>query len=117
MGGSQRELLELLTAAIERQPVGVFIVRFDAGNPLRPPIVYANEAFCTLTGYTKDEIANGTYPTIVGPLTDRELIASQARLVAGGQNVVTELMLYHRDATPFFAEVRAHPIDAPVRHH
>ena len=106
---------DLLAAAVERQPAGVFIVRFD-GHPLRPPIVYVNEAFCALTGYARDEIFNGTYPEIIGPLTDRDLIISQATRVAGGDNVIVQLMLYHRSGHPFWAEVRAHPIDEPVRH-
>ena len=112
----ERHLREaLLSAAIEHQPLGVFIVRFDGGHPLRPPIVYVNEAFCTLSGYSKSDIAAGLYPAIVGPDTDRELIVQQATRVAAGQRVTTHVTLYHRDGTPFPAEIHAHPIDFPTR--
>jgi len=83
----------LLSAAIDRQPMAVFIVRLDGADALTPPIVYVNEAFCTLTGYTKAEIADGTYPRIIGPETDRDLIVRSAQRVAQGEYVVTEVAL------------------------
>jgi PAS domain S-box-containing protein len=111
------ETRELLAAAIEHQPMAVFVVRFDGADPLNPPIVYINEAFCRLTGYSRGEVAEGTYPRIVGPLTDLGLIASQARRVADGEHVVVpEVALYHRSGKAFWARVHAHPLEGSVPH-
>lgn len=101
----------LLAAAIDRQPTAVFIVRLDGDNVLMPPIVYVNQAFCELTGYSKEEITAGTYPRMMGPLTDRVAIEDAAYRVRGGENVVTEVVLYHRSGREFWTKVHAHPID------
>lgn len=111
------DVSELLAAAIDHQPMAVFIVRFDGGNPLAPPIVYVNDAFCDVTGYSKAEIMAGEYPRIVGRLTDRKLIASQARRVANGEHVIVpEVALYRRNGEVFWARVHSHPLESAEPH-
>lgn len=107
----------LLGAAIERQPLALFIVRFEGDNLLAPPVVYANPAFYELTGYTDAERARGLYPRIFGPATDLALVADSAEHVLRGEDVVVpEIQLYRRNGETFWARVHSHPIDFDLPH-
>ena len=107
----------LLGAAIERQPLALFIVRFEGDDVFAPPVVYANPAFYELTGYTDVERAGGLYPRIFGPDTDRAAVARAAERVMRGEDVVVpEIVLYRRNGEAFWARVHSHPIDFDVPH-
>jgi len=104
----------LLSAVVERQQDGVFIIEMNAEHPLRPRVVYANPAFYTLTGFDADDIAKGAYPQLLGPETDRALVYACALRVASGEPVACEVLLYRKDGSHFWAEARSHPLDEPV---
>jgi PAS domain S-box-containing protein len=107
---------ELCTAAIEKQQDSVLIIEMNAASPLRPHVVYANAAFFALTGYDPESIANGGFPVILGPESDRTLIVQCARRVAAGEAVTCEVRLYRADGSAFWADVRSHPLDTPTYH-
>ncbi|HEY8321025.1 MAG TPA: PAS domain-containing protein [Candidatus Baltobacteraceae bacterium] len=104
----------LLSAVVERQQDGVFIIEMNAEHPLRPTVVYANPAFHALTGFDADDIAKGGYPQLLGPETDRALVYASALRVASGEPVACEVLLYRKDGSHFWADVRSHPLDEPV---
>ncbi len=108
------DLDRMLARFVNDAPTAMFIVRLDAGVPLRPPIVYANDSFYRLTGYTRDEHDAGVYPAILGPGTDRRLVLRCIDSVRRGENVRIELKLYRKDRSWFWAEV--HTIAAPPYH-
>ncbi len=107
------EQSHLLAAAIEEQPAGVLIVNLQGAHWLRPPIVYVNAGFSALTGYSLEDIRAGVYPLILGEKSDREIVRNAAKRVFDGEQVTVELQLYHRNGTPFWAEVRAHALESP----
>ena len=106
----------ILTAAIDSEPNGVFIVRLRGGSLLAPPVIYVNPAFARMTGYTQDDLAAGIYPRLLGDASNRLLVGENARAVLRGEAVVTEVQLYRKDGTTFWAEVRAHPLESPTIH-
>jgi PAS domain S-box-containing protein len=92
----------------------VFIVEMNPDHPFRPRVIYANPAFFSLTGFDADDIANGAYPQLLGPETDRELVYACALRIAAGEPVTCEVLLYRKDGSHFWADVRSHPLDEPV---
>jgi PAS domain S-box-containing protein len=112
----QEHFSDLLAATIDSEQDGVFIVRVRDEDPLKPPVIYANAAFSRITGYTQDDLANGIYPRILGERSDVESIGESSRAVQSGRAVVTEVELYRKDGSRFWAEVRAHPLEDPVVH-
>jgi PAS domain S-box-containing protein len=106
----------LLTATIDSEQDGVFIVRLRGENPLTPPVLYANPAFSRITGYTQDDLANGVYPRIFGEFTNIRDVEERSRDVLSGRAVVTEVELARKDGSRFWAEVRAHPLESPAIH-
>ncbi len=107
---------QLLTATVEKAPDAVFIVRMNVEAPLWPSIVYANDGYYQLTGYSREEVHNGSYPMLVGPETDVALINRCVQRVLAGEAVREELRLYRKDGTAFWGEVHAHPLDSPAEH-
>ncbi|HTU69293.1 MAG TPA: PAS domain-containing protein [Candidatus Baltobacteraceae bacterium] len=106
----------LLSATIDNEPDGVFIVRLRGQNPLSPPVVYANPAFFRMTGYTADNLASGIYPRLFGEGTDRVLIGARAEALLRGEPVVGEVQLYRKDGSSFWADMSAHPLESPIIH-
>jgi len=104
----------LLSAVVERQQDGVFIIEMNEEHPLRPRVIYANPAFYSLTGFDASDIAGGAYPRLLGPQTDREVVYACAVRVAAGEAVACEVLLYRKDGSNFWADVRSHPLDNPV---
>ncbi len=106
----------ILTAAIDSEPNGVFIVRLRGGSLLAPPVIYVNPAFAGMTGYTQDDLSAGIYPRLLGDASNRLLVGENARAVLRGEAVVAEVQLYRKDGSTFWAEVRAHPLESPTVH-
>lgn len=95
----------VLARFADHAPTAIFIVRMDPEHLLRSPIVYANDTFYRLTGYTREEHVGGTYPKILGPETDIDLVMRSIASVRNGGNVRVQVKLYRKDGTPFWAEV------------
>lgn len=103
-------------AAIEelRQRGGVFVDAVRAtrmpmvlSDPNLPgnPIVFANEAFLKLSGYSMDDVL-GQHPHFMnGPDTDRHDAARFAEAVRSDQDDIIETIQYGKDGSPFVATV------------
>lgn len=113
----EQDYTHLLATSMQEEPDGVFIVEMSPGmSVLRPRIVYANRAFYEMHGYTKEEVDAGTYPVVLGPKSDRELLEHCVGEVFQGQPVVAEIELYRKDGSSYWAEVRAHGMGHPPNH-
>ncbi|HTX56975.1 MAG TPA: PAS domain S-box protein [Candidatus Acidoferrales bacterium] len=106
----------ILTATIDSEPDGVFIVRLRGESLLAPPVIYVNPAFARMTGYSQDDLSAGIYPRLLGDASNRLLVGENARAVLRGEAVVAEVQLYRKDGSTFWAEVRAHPLESPTIH-
>lgn len=69
------------------------------------PLVYANDAFLALTGYTADEIVGSNCRFLQGPDTDRAVVANMRRALARGEDLLTVVLNYRRDGSAFFNEL------------
>lgn len=75
------------------------------------PIIFANEAFITLSGYPIDELL-GQHPHFMnGHLTDADAIRSYETSMDAGQDVTLEILQYRKDGSPFRAMLFATPLD------
>ena len=95
-------------AAICATPVPIVI-----SDPRQPdnPVIFANEAFCTLTGYHLDEIIGRNCRFMQGPHTDPDAIARMRRAVAAGERIAIDLRNHRKDGVPFWNRL----VIAPVR--
>ena len=100
---SHRQLLDSLDAT----PIATVI-----SNPRLPdnPLEVVNPAFCALTGYREDEIIGRNCRFLSGEATDP---AARKRLREGidaPRPVLTDILNYRRDGTPFRNGVMITPI-------
>ena len=101
------DLPHLLLRAISRAPHGIVIA--DARLPDQP-LVYANEAFLRLTGYTEDEVLGRNCRLLQGPHTDPAAVRPLARQLLAGREVRTVVLNYRRDGTPFWNDLSISPV-------
>jgi len=82
-------------------------------NPRLPdnPVVFANGAFCRLTGYDRNEIVGRNCRFLQGPETDRETIARIREAVAKAQPIELDIRNHRKDGEPFWNRL----LMAPVR--
>ena len=75
-----------------------------------PRIVYANESFTRMTGYTSEEIAGKTPRILQGPRTDRTRLDEIRTALTEREPVRVELLNYRKDGTEFWVEVDIEPV-------
>ncbi len=105
-----QEQLQLLQTSISRLNDIVLIA--EAGQDgAEPRIVFVNDAFQRLTGYTDAEVMGRTPRLLQGPLTQlRELDRIQAAL-REPRPVRTELTVYKKNGAQFWLELEIVPVD------
>ena len=74
------------------------------------PIVFANRAFCNLTGYSEEEVVGRNCRFLQGPDTDQAQIEKIRTALASEDLVVVELLNYRKDGTPFWNALHIGPI-------
>ena len=84
-------------------------------DPNRPdnPIVFANGAFCDLTGYTCEEALGRNCRFLQGPRTDRATVRQIGEALAGRRPVAVEVLNYRKDGTPFWNALFIGPVFGP----
>ena len=75
-----------------------------------PTILYANEAYCKMSGYTLAEVLGKTPRIMQGPETDPAARAEIRRALKRWKPVVVELLNYTKDGTPFWVELSIVPV-------
>jgi PAS domain S-box-containing protein len=81
-------------------------------DPKKPemPIVFANRAFRTLTGYEEDEIIGRNCRFLQGPQTDQSEVDKIRKALRDEDVVLVELLNYRKDGTPFWNALHLGPI-------
>jgi PAS domain S-box-containing protein len=82
----------------------------DATLPTNP-IVFANDAFVQLSGYTIDELVGQDPHFMNGDGTDPVAIRRYQAAIKDGRDETLEILQYRKDGTPFRAMLFASPLD------
>ena len=73
-------------------------------------IIYANNAFKTLTGYAPSEVMGKTPRILQGPGTDRKEIVRLGKVLKKGGKFEGRAINYRKDGTPFIMYWRVLPV-------
>ncbi|RZI78297.1 MAG: PAS domain-containing protein [Variovorax sp.] len=76
------------------------------------PIVFANRAFMTLTGYEPTEVLGRNCRFLQGPGTDRTSVATLRQAVEGRQEISVRLLNYRKDGSSFWNDLHISPVYA-----
>lgn len=99
---SQSKLLAKIVSQIDE----AVIISDKAGY-----ILWVNDGFTNITGYTMDDVAGKTPDKIfLGPLTDTEIVRSIEEDLFKGESVVEELICYKKDGSAYWSMVSIKPI-------
>ena len=90
----------LTEGIIERLYDSVLITTTDLDGP-GPLIVYANEAFCRKTGYSRAELIGQSPRILQGPGTERAVLDRLRHNLQAGEPFEGETINYRRDGKPY----------------
>lgn len=81
-------------------------------DPHRPdnPIIFCNEAFTFMTGYTEAEIVGSNCRFLQGPETDREVIHQVRAAVEKREEVAVEVLNYRKNGSTFWNALFVSPV-------
>ncbi|WP_329959276.1 histidine kinase famiy protein [Sphingomonas sp. Leaf21] len=81
-------------------------------DPRQPdnPIVFCNEAFSFMTGYSEDEILGTNCRFLQGPETDREVVAQVRAAVERRDEIAVELLNYRKNGSTFWNALFVSPV-------
>ncbi len=75
-----------------------------------PRILYVNQAFCDLTGYSKEELIGRTPRILQGPLTDRKSLQALREHMEAGRAYEGSTINYRKDNTPYLVHWKTWPV-------
>lgn len=113
----RREQLHLFGRAIEAAAQGITIA--DARQE-DEPLIYANQAFERITGYSTAETLGRNCRFLQGDNTDEAVVAKLRRAIDADEGVAVEILNYRKDGTPFWNELEIVPIadtDGVITHY
>ena len=102
-----QEELELRSEAMEGAPVGITITDPDREDN---PIVYINEGFEEITGYSQADTLGRNCRFLQGPETSEEPVAEMRAAIDAERPISVELRNYRKDGSPFWNRVTIAPI-------
>ncbi|MDO9609990.1 MAG: PAS domain-containing protein [Brevundimonas sp.] len=81
-------------------------------NPRRPdnPVVFANESFCRLTGYAREEILGRNCRFLQGPETDPESVSRIRAAVEAVRPIEIDIRNHRKDGVPFWNRLLMAPV-------
>jgi PAS domain S-box-containing protein len=102
----EREL-ELKSQAMDKAPVGISITDPDQEDN---PMIYVNEGFEALTGYSKAEAVGRNCRFLQGEATREEPIAKMRKAIDEAKPVSVELRNYRKNGRQFWNRVSIAPV-------
>ncbi len=96
-----------LSAAIRSSPMPMVIT-----DILQPdnPIIFANDAFLRMTGYSRDEVTGRNCRFLQGPDTDPRAVSEIRNAIAARRDIAIDILNYRRDGTTFWNALYLSPV-------
>ncbi len=100
----------LLGSVITHANDAILITEAEPIDLPGPRILYANPAFCTMTGYSAEEIIGQTPRMVQGPKSDRKELDRLRHALETWQPCRAELVNYAKDGREFVVEIEVTPV-------
>ncbi|MDZ7646745.1 MAG: PAS domain-containing protein [Cytophagales bacterium] len=104
---SQKGFEDLLINAINKSNEGITISSIDQPDS---PLIFVNDGFERLTGYTKEDVIGKTCRFLQGKETDHAAVDALRHAIINRQQTTVELLNYKKDGTPFWNRLSITPL-------
>jgi two-component system cell cycle sensor histidine kinase/response regulator CckA len=113
--GNTEHRLRLLESAVIHTHDAVVILDAEAAQPgLGRSVLYANDAFYEMTGYSPEEVIGRSLHYLRGPGSDPITLDQIREALAAGKPLRVELLNYRKDGVPFWVDLSLVPVPDPV---
>lgn len=102
--------LRLLRSVVVHANDAVLIAQGKAGDHLGGKIVYVNEAFSRMTGYSPEDATGRTPRILLGSQTNRDQLNQVRHALGRNQAVRVEMINYRKDGSAYWVDVNFVPI-------
>lgn len=102
--------LRLLESVTVTANDAILLTEADSLDEPEPKIVYVNEAFTRMTGYSADEVVGKSPRFMQGPSTDRVQLDRLRAALSGMEPIKLELINYRKDGAEFWVELSIAPV-------
>lgn len=75
------------------------------------PIIFANDAFLEMSGYSREEINGRNCRFLQGRDTDPETVREISEALAKGRDISADILNYRKDGTPFWNALYISPVN------
>ncbi len=106
----QSEQVRLLQSVVVNTNDAVIITEAEPISVPGPRILYVNQAFTNMTGYTQEEVLGQTPRILQGPKTDRTQLLRVRDALSRWQSVTVEVINYRKDGSEFWVEFNVVPV-------
>ena len=105
----QEERLQLLESVVVNTNDAVIVTTTLIDDP-EPCILYVNQAFTRMTGYSAQEVLGQSPRFLQGPKTDRATLDRIRSALSTKQPIQVELINYRKDGSEFWVEIGITPV-------
>jgi len=104
------ERLRLLESVVVTANDAVLITEAEPIDLPGPRIIYVNDAFTRMTGYSAEEVLGRTPRLLQGPLSSRVTLDRLRAALARWESITVEMCNYRKDGTEFWVEFSIVPV-------
>lgn len=104
------ERLRLLESVVVNANDAILITEAEPISYPGPRILFVNEAFSRMTGYSAEEVLGKTPRLLQGPKTDRAKLDKLRRALERWEPVEVDLMNYRKNGAEFWVELSITPV-------
>ena len=103
----------LLARGVDSVSCGVLIFDIEQADQ---PVVYVNDAFCHMTGYSAEEIIGKNCRFLQGAETDTATVQKIRNDISAGRNCTVDIYNYRKDGSGFYNRLHLSPILGTADH-
>jgi PAS domain S-box-containing protein len=107
---NREQHLKLLESVLTNTDDAVLITEAEPFSEPGPRIIYVNEAFTRMTGYTSDEVIGKTPRILQGPNTDKEALSKLSKALRNWESCEIETINYKKNGEEFWINFRVTPV-------